>query len=193
MSNQMKSGDKLLPRILWTLRIILILTAMTLVLTACPAPKPPPEPPPPPVSQGTSAPLMVKLTVDELTALASNIVVGRVTGTSSQWNADRTTIYTMVTISVEEQIKGSWNKPEIIVPVPGGQVEAVTQAIEDSPSFRAGERALVFLEIYDSAFRVVGGFQGKFVIGNDGKVTGSNLSLPEFIAQIKTTIGRAPK
>jgi len=126
----------------------------------------------------------VKLTVDELTAQASHIVTGRVTETKSQWNANRSRINTLVSLLVDDLVKGSLVDKRIVVQLPGGKVGNTAEWVEDSPSFGAGERVLVFLVKQDTIFSVVGGFQGKLVIEN-GKIAGSNLSLYEFIDQIK--------
>jgi hypothetical protein len=74
---------------------------------------------------------------------------------------------------------------EIIIKISGGQVDEVSQVVEDAPSFRVGEKLLVFLQSQESdTVSVVGGWQGKLVIEND-KIAGSDVSLTELIKQIK--------
>ncbi|MFH1382972.1 MAG: hypothetical protein ABIH70_08820 [Chloroflexota bacterium] len=173
--------------------ILAVLLVAALVVSGCATPEPPASPPPKPTDGMISAPLMVKLTLDDLTAAATNIIVGKVTTINSQWNAEHTSINTDVTLAVEQQVKGSWNQSEITVQVPGGQVGTVTQWVEDSPGFSAGEHVLVFLELYDNIFRVVGGIQGKFVIGDDGRIAGSDESLAGLIEQIKAKMSQTSR
>ncbi len=182
-------------QILSSLRVVITLVLVTLVLSACSQPTPPsnntsePEAP----GQETTSGLMLKLTLDDLVSGASYIIVGKVTRMSSQWNADRTRIYTSVTLSIEEQIKGDWNKNEITITVPGGKVGETVELVEDTAGFSVNERVLVFLTKEDNTFSVFGGFQGKFVVGDDGRIAGRDLSLSEFIEQIRLKITQLSK
>lgn len=156
-----------------------------LLLSTCSEPKPPDE--------VTSSSLVVKLTLEELVAHADWIVVGTVTGQNSQWNADHSHIYTLVTVAVEEWVKGESDDNEIVINTPGGEVGGTTEWVEDVPSFQKGERVLVFLQLHDDGSAgVVGGWQGKFVIEN-GNIIGSDLSLAELVSQIKTEVNKAPE
>ncbi len=128
----------------------------------------------------SSAGLVVKLTLDDLTARADSILVGEVTGIASYQEAN---IYTLVTLSVEQTIKGE-SEGEVSIRIPGGEVNGQTLWVEDTPSFQLGERAVVFLGEGEGIFSIVGGFQGKFTIDNNNMVS-SNVSLTEFIDQIK--------
>ncbi|MFH0767967.1 MAG: hypothetical protein V1932_00165 [Chloroflexota bacterium] len=181
-------------QILSSLRVVITLVLVTLVLSACSQPTPPsdntsePEAP----SQETTSGLMLKLTLDDLVGGASYIVVGKITQMSSQWNADRTRIYTSVTLSIEEQIKGDWNKNEITITVPGGKVGETAELVEDTAGFSVNERVLVFLTKEDNTFSVFGGFQGKFVVGDNGQIIGKDLSLADLVAQIRQKMGQTP-
>jgi hypothetical protein len=126
-----------------------------------------------------------KLTVEELTARADAILVGEVTD-GSCYQEDEGNIYTQVTLSVEQTIKGE-TKEAVSVRVPGGELNGQTLWVEDAPSFQAGERAVVFLEEREGILTVVGGFQGKFTIDNNNMVSG-NMPLTEFIDQINNIL-----
>jgi len=141
----------------------------------------------PPSGGGSGA--VEKLTLEELTARADLIVLGTVTDLTSQWTTDHKSIYTLATLLVEELIKGESSEGEIVIMIPGGTAEGVTQSMENAASFRVSERAVVFLEQGgDTTFSVVGGFQGKYTIEDD-KIAGSDTSLVEFISRIKTYTG----
>ena len=57
------------------------------------------------------------LTVDELARRAEVVVVGKVTAKRSEWNSDKTRIYTRVTIDVDDCLKGTSGKSiEVLVP-----------------------------------------------------------------------------
>ena len=69
--------------------------------------------------------LMVRKSIEELTSQADSILIGKVKKIESQWNEERTLIYTYVTISVKQYTKalsGVGEVQEIIVKVPGGEV-----------------------------------------------------------------------
>ena len=137
------------------------------------------QPTPPSQSGGG---LVEKLTLDELTAKADAILVGEVTDIASYQEGEGN-IYTLITFSVEQTIKGE-SEGEVSIRIPGGEVNGQTLWVEDTPSFQLGERAVLFLEEGEGIFSVVGGFQGKFAIDNNDMVSG-NVSLTEFIDQIK--------
>ncbi len=96
-------------------------------------------------------------------------------------------IYTLVTLSVEQIFKGEI-ADEVVIRVPGGKLDGQIQVVEDSPSFQSGERAVVFLEKGDGISRVFGGFQGKFTIDKDNMV--SNVPLKEFVEQVRNAVAK---
>lgn len=132
-----------------------------------------------------SSPLLVELSLEELTACSDWIVTGKITAGKSSWDTGRTNIYTHYTLSVEEWIKGGSEQETLIIKVPGGKVGLTSQRVEDAANFKKGEKVLVFLSCNDDGTgTVVGGFQGKYTAG-DGEVVGSDSSLQELISQIK--------
>lgn len=137
---------------------------------------------PPPVapSQSTGG-LVEKLSLHDLAARAGLIVVGKVVGITYAKDAAGN-IYTQVAFSVEQTLKGE-SAREVVINVPGGKLDGRVLEVEDAPSFQSGEKAVVFLQKADGNFRVVGGFQGKFSIGQNDMVGG--VPLQQFIEQVR--------
>ena len=131
--------------------------------------------------------LVEKLTIDELAVRADSILIGEVTD-STYYQEGEGNIYTQVTLSVEQTIKGE-TEEEVVIRVAGGEVDGQTLWVEDAPSFQSGERAVVFLNKGGASFAVVGGFQGKFTIDKNNMVSG-NMSLTEFIDRIKDILAK---
>ena len=166
---------------------------------------------PPGVDSGTS-PLLVGLSFEELVDQSDWIVIGTVMGQESKWNADHTNIHTLVTISVEEWLKG---KPfttskdgkyssnplscqisdRLVVTTLGGSVGDIAQHVEDVPQFETGEQVLLFLNLgLGNVVAVVGGIQGEFTITNGNAVpatlSGDSMPLAELISRIKAQLAK---
>jgi hypothetical protein len=105
--------------------------------------------------------LMLKFSLPELVNGADAIIVGSVTGRSSQWNTDRSHIETIVTLSVEEYLKGTSSEGNLTINVPGGEVAGITERVSDTPGFDQGERVVLFLKNLNNRIEVFGSYQGK--------------------------------
>jgi hypothetical protein len=125
--------------------------------------------------------LVEKLTTEELTARADSILVAEVTDVASYKEGDGN-IYTRVTLSVEQTVKGA-AQGEVVVKMLGGEVAGQVLLVEDAPDFQLGERVVVFLEKREATFSVVGGFQGKYTIDRSNMVGG--MPVARFIEQIE--------
>ena len=123
----------------------------------------------PPNLIGTAQAMILKMSLQELTADADSIITGQVIETTSQWNAEHTRIYTTVVVSVEDSMKGLAEQKNITITVPGGEVDGIREWVSDTPVFNSGDRTAVFLRHYPDKdiFNVVGGFQGRFLIDGD--------------------------
>jgi hypothetical protein len=143
------------------------------------------EAPNPPSQSGAG--IVEKLTVEELTARADSILIGRVIDIAC-YREGEGNIYTQVTLSVEQTIKGE-TQEVVNLRVPGGELNGQAMWVEDAPSFESGERAVIFLQGAEGSFTVVGGFQGKFTIDSNNMVSG-NMSLTEFIEQIRGILAK---
>jgi len=66
--------------------------------------------------------IMLKMSLDQLEAGADAIVAGKVLSIQGEWNTDRTSIYTLVVVSVEEWVKGDNGLQEVVIILQGGEV-----------------------------------------------------------------------
>lgn len=102
-----------------------------------------------------------QVSLDELTAASSDVVLGAVSAKQSFWNADRTRISTEVRLRVTDRIKGDAAEETVVV-IPGGQVGNTLYDVSDMPIFVEGEEVLVFLWKHPSGrHTVAGAAQGK--------------------------------
>lgn len=114
------------------------------------------------------------MTTDGLAKQADVVVLGKVAAMKSEWNRDKTRIYTRVTISVDEPLKGS-SGSSIEVLVPGGEIGRVGELYTHMPKFKKDEDVVVFAEKdRNGRYRVVGGSEGKFKVEED-KRTGERI------------------
>lgn len=128
----------------------------------------------------------------ELSSRSDTIVIGTVKEIlPSKWNSidgkrpetdaefsPYNLIYTDIIISVDKYIKNPLSSKEVRVRVEGGKVGNDTLTAEDEPSFKFGEKVLLYLSKDDKAgtkdiqpehFIVTGCLQGKYTLTNDGK------------------------
>ena len=127
-----------------------------------------------------------KLTLEQVAAKADSILVGKVTDVT-YYQEGEGNVYTRVTLSVEQTIKGETGG-EVVIRVPGGEMDGLTMFVTDTPSFQLEERAVVFLDKGEGTFTVAGGLWGKFTIDNNNMV--SDKPLTEFIDQIRDILAR---
>lgn len=108
-----------------------------------------------------------KLPLDEMAVRADQILIGEVTGITSQVNARRTGIHTFVTIAVDEYLKGG-RRQMLTLRILGGAAEGYRLVVPGSPVFQLGEEVLVFSD--GGAGRiptVLGMAAGKFTLTED--------------------------
>jgi hypothetical protein len=132
---------------------------------------------------GTTA--MIQLSLPQLIQGAETIVLGTVTHQVSAWNATHTAIYTDVVLQVEEAMKGMAG-PEVTFRIAGGEAGDIGMRTSTHPTFRIGERVIVFLYTEGSTAQLFGLKQGKFTV-SDGTVTqdGQEMPVPDFKAAIR--------
>ncbi|MBF0538747.1 MAG: hypothetical protein HQL03_10905 [Nitrospirae bacterium] len=141
------------------------------------------------VSLSTSAmAIMIGLTNEDLTRQSSLVVIGNVVDKSSYWNADRTTIYTGVSIAVKEVVRGNEAPQTLTLQYEGGEVGDIGLRVSDTPQFENGEDVLLFLKRLPSVvgersseaaqpFYVVGSGQGKYSIEMNAIATRGGFSI----------------
>jgi len=132
--------------------------------------------------------LMQKATLAQLASGSTGIIQGKVTDVVSRWDAGGKTIFTYVTVTVDQWFKGTGPKA-VTIRVPGGEVDGVGLMVEDTPAFAKGETVITFLEPSQeqSVMKVKGLFQGKFTVEN-GKVREAGLPLGDFVQRVKSIV-----
>jgi len=119
---------------------------------------------------------LVEVSTAQLATEAQAIVRGEVSAIRSEWNADRNYIWSFVTLSVSQSLKGEdVSGQDIEIKIPGGVVDEIAQVSSDQVKFEEGEEVVVFLgqESYRERqyFNVVNLVQGKLTV-EDGRVQG---------------------
>jgi hypothetical protein len=114
----------------------------------------------------TAAPsTVVAMSLEQMTDHAHSIFIGRVAGVRADWNAERTRIYTYVTLSVERYLKGGSGSKMETVRLLGGQVGSYRAVVPGTPVFEVGEDVLLFLAGAGARIPTVLGLSlGKFTI-----------------------------
>ena len=151
---------------------------------------------------GISSFLLEEYTLEDLSKNSDVIVMGTVKEIlPSKWNSadgkrpDKVVefgpydlIYTDIIISVDKYVKNPLSSEEVIVRVEGGKVGNDTMAVEDEPSFKTGEKVLLYLTEDTSPgtkdtgpehFKVTGYMQGKFTLTDDGRAIGWNQNISQ--------------
>jgi hypothetical protein len=140
------------------------------------------------IACGPSAPperLTGQVTLEYLAADADSILVGQVNNVT-YYQGGEGIIYTQVTLSAEQAIKGQTGG-EVVIMVPGGKAGGLVLIVAGAASFQLGERGVVFLDETEGIFAVVSGFQGKFTVDN-GMI--GDKTLAEFIDRIRDILSR---
>jgi len=133
----------------------------------------------------SGTPIMIKLSLEQLVREADTIVLGTVTRQTSAWNAQQTAIYTDVTLTVEEAVKGLPGA-EVTFRIAGGVVGEIGMRTSNDPVFQNGEQVIVFLNTARVPAGVVGLHQGKYTVRN-GTVTrdGQRMTVADFLDAIR--------
>jgi hypothetical protein len=131
----------------------------------------------------------------DLTIQSEAIIVGRAAGTQPFWTADGRNLFTLVTISVEETLKGD-GASSITVALPGG-VDAnrkfpIAVNYPGAPRISPDEEVLLFLVGADDevagSYAVAGFSQGKFSISSGGGGTGFRVQGAERKVRVGDTL-----
>jgi Matrixin/Divergent InlB B-repeat domain len=115
-----------------------------------------------------SATIVVPLSEDSLVEEAVAIVIGHVTAIQANYDRPHATIFTNVTVTVEEVLKGAIPIGEITLHERGGSFGDLHSWVGGSPSFVLGEKVLLFLRPdRHGRLRVAHLYQGKFTVSWD--------------------------
>lgn len=131
--------------------------------------------------------------IESLVEKSEVIVLGDVKELRSEWNQDKTKIYTRVSIKVTENLKGSENNQTIVITHLGGEVGEVGELYSHVPKFTQDEEVLIFARRdKENNLRVTKGHEGKFKIIKDKttgeKKIGASNTLNDFSSRIKSII-----
>lgn len=122
----------------------------------------------------------VPMTFKALVTEARAIVVGRVSGTDAQWTDGRRNIETLVTIDVEQYLKGDMGR-SLTIRIPGGQVGPYLSLTPGAPRFSAGDQVVLFLAGDAPALpHVLGLGQGVFRVVTSA-TSGTRTVIPELL------------
>ena len=114
------------------------------------------------------------LSVADLAKRSDVIALGAVASVSSEWNSQKTTIYTRIGLNVEDLFKGTASNEMLSFYQLGGEVGNTASSVGDAAPFKRGERVIVFLyKNKDQKLALVGSFQGKFAIEEGGSMGGA--------------------
>jgi hypothetical protein len=132
------------------------------------------------VAQPAQATIMQLLEVEDLTRRSSDVIVGQVQASETEWNDAHTRIYTRIQVRVDETLKGSLTRSQIItVTQLGGEKDGVRLDFAGRPTFTDGESVVLFTTRgKNNDLIVVGLKQGKMTIaGNEVKRDFSGITL----------------
>jgi hypothetical protein len=105
----------------------------------------------------------VPRTFAELVGLADWVLIGTVTQITSAMETRGERIYTYVTLTDLEVIKGAWYDTEYVLRISGGFVDQRGEVYAGLPQFEAGRRYILFIQgNFSALFPVVGLHQGVF-------------------------------
>ena len=130
---------------------------------------------------------------EELTRSADVVVVGKVTGVRSAWSADRSRIYSTVTLAVDQHIKGDESQRSITISTPGGEVDGVGEMYSHTAKFRMDEQVIVFAaKDRQGQLKVIGGDVGKLIVTKEERtgrlLVGGSESLTMVTSRLKAVV-----
>ncbi|MDX1959068.1 MAG: hypothetical protein SFU98_10885 [Leptospiraceae bacterium] len=87
--------------------------------------------------------------------------IGSVTSAIAPNAMNLNIIYSDVTLSIDKVLKGYLQDSQLILKVPGGEVNGIKLEVTSMPKFTAGEKVVLFLKKYNNRWGIVRGQQGK--------------------------------
>jgi hypothetical protein len=125
------------------------------------------------------ATVILPVELDQLVTGARAVVHGRVVALEPRWVEGRRAIETLVTLEVDEYLKGDFGR-DVTFRVPGGQMGPYRSVMIGAPRFREGDEVVVFLDAKGPTVPWISGLsQGVFRVATAGgvKMVLPNLSL----------------
>lgn len=126
------------------------------------------------------ATVLLPADLGDLSRDALAIAVGRVVATDAQWTDNRRAIETLVTLDVDEYLKGSLGSM-LQFRVPGGELGRYRSILVGAPQFTINQRVVVFLGANgQSVPHVLGLSQGVFRLVATSDGSGWLVTPPSF-------------
>lgn len=112
---------------------------------------------------------ILQLDIDEMLTQAELVFEGKVTRKTSQWNKQRTAIYTLIEFEVQDVIKGEHSATTLQLRFSGGTVDDITMSIAAMNYPEVNEQGIYFVESLGERLvnPLVGWAQGHFIIQTD--------------------------
>ena len=129
-----------------------------------------------------------RMSLNELVERADVVVRATAGNIEAKWVSDERGkhIYTTVTLSCEQVLKGTCMQNTFSLEVMGGTVDSVTERVSSSPPFKKDEEMVLFLT---NKLELVGGTQGRVRI-HEGMVRkgGVNVGIEKYLEKVQSIV-----
>jgi hypothetical protein len=107
--------------------------------------------------------------ISDLSRGADVILTGKVIQKKSEWTTEGSSIYTRVTVQVDEIIKGNTSQQTVTIIHPGGEVDDIGELYTHIPTFSDDENVLLFARKHsnNTDYLVFEGEAGKITLYED--------------------------
>ena len=127
-----------------------------------------------------------RMSAKDLTEESTAVLYGKCKNVKSEWNENKSLIFTYITIQSEEYIKGNLGS-EVVVTVPGGRVDDILYEVSETPFFTEDEEVVAFIWTNPKGRNLItGGPQGKMKIEKDTKTGKRFVNNPEVDSEVAT-------
>ena len=134
---------------------------------------------------------VVRPSDDDLIIGARAIVTGRVLSISTRYDDKRDTVFTYITLQVQEAWKAKITSQQIVLKEPGGVYGDHATLFPGVPEFSVDEQVMVYLDTWpDGSLRVHQYFLGKFSLVED-TASGTTAALRAVAGDNVSVVGRA--
>ncbi len=116
-----------------------------------------------PVSIGST---IKQIDIDHMLDSSELVFEGKVISSEAKWDINKTRIYTYVTFSVQEIIKGNHSQTSLTLKFSGGTVDGMTLEIASLVYPKLNEEGIYFIESVDGGLvnPIMGWSQGHFIV-----------------------------